>query len=150
MNLMLTGPSLLGTYGHTHKRQRKLLNPVFSAAHMRNLTPVFHSISDKVCCPAASSTLDLVLIPLAWPFQLRIALETRLRDGPRELDILEWMGRTALELVGQGMMGYSFDPLVEEVHNDFAEALKAFMCAPSPSPFSFLLFLFFLACIRIH
>ena len=39
------------------------------------------------------------------------------------------MGRTALELVGQGMMGYSFDPLVEEVHNDFAEAVKSFVCA---------------------
>ena len=47
------------------------------------------------------------------------------------MDVLAWMGRTALELVGQGMMGYSFDPLVEEVHNDFAEALKAFMCALS-------------------
>ena len=47
------------------------------------------------------------------------------------------MGRTALELVGQGMMGYSFDPLVEEVHNDFAEALKAFMyvsCRPHRPP----------------
>ena len=35
------------------------------------------------------------------------------------------MGRTALELVGQGMMGYSFDPLVEDVHNDLAEAVKS-------------------------
>ena len=68
------------------------------------------------------------------------------------------MGRTALELVGQGMMGYSFDPLVEEVHNDFAEALKAFMCAPSsslspprPRPRSlFSCFCFFFARIRIH
>ena len=42
------------------------------------------------------------------------------------------MGRTALELVGQGMMGYSFDPLVEEVHNDFAEAVKSFVCVSSP------------------
>ena len=38
------------------------------------------------------------------------------------------MGRTALELVGQGMMGYSFDPLTEEVRNDFAEAIKSFVC----------------------
>ena len=39
------------------------------------------------------------------------------------------MGRTALELVGQGMMGYSFDSLVDEVHNDSAEAIKAFVFA---------------------
>ena len=27
------------------------------------------------------------------------------------------------------MMGYSFDPLVDEVHNDFTEAIKAFVFA---------------------
>ena len=36
-----------------------------------------------------------------------------LRDGPAELDILTCMSRTALELVGQGGMGYSFDSLKE-------------------------------------
>ncbi|PIL30684.1 cytochrome P450 [Ganoderma sinense ZZ0214-1] len=30
-------------------------------------------------------------------------------------------------VAGKGMMGYSFDPLVEEVHNDFAEAVKSFV-----------------------
>ena len=61
-------------------------------------------------------------------FQLRTAIERQVKDGPKDLDVLAWMGRTALELVGQGMMGYSFDPLTEEVHNDFAEAVKSFMC----------------------
>ena len=56
------------------------------------------------------------------------------------------MGRTALELVGQGMMGYSFDPLVEEVHNDFAEALKAFMYVSYCDAPSFLFRIF----SRIH
>ncbi|TBU23345.1 hypothetical protein BD311DRAFT_810791 [Dichomitus squalens] len=35
------GPGLLGTYGAQHKKQRKMLNPAFSGAHMRNLTPLF-------------------------------------------------------------------------------------------------------------
>lgn len=35
------------------------------------------------------------------------------------------MSRTALELVGQGGLGYSFDPLVENAKNNFGEALKA-------------------------
>ncbi len=34
------------------------------------------------------------------------------------------MGRTALELIGQGGLGYSFDPLVHTVSNPFAEAVK--------------------------
>ncbi|KAF7794417.1 hypothetical protein EIP86_005551 [Pleurotus ostreatoroseus] len=44
-----------------------------------------------------------------------------------EIDMLSWMGRTALELVGQGGLGYSFDPLVANTHNDFGEAIKTFL-----------------------
>ncbi|KAI0754104.1 cytochrome P450 [Daedaleopsis nitida] len=102
---LLIGPGLLGTHGHTHKKQRKMLNPVFSVAHMRNLMPLFYSITDR----------------------LRAALETRVKDGPQEMDILMWMGRTALELIGQGGLGHSFDPLVEESSDSFAEAVKAFV-----------------------
>lgn len=47
-----------------------------------------------------------------------------MKDGPQEIDILHWMGRTALELIGQGGLGTSFDPLVEDVKNPFAEAIK--------------------------
>ena len=49
------------------------------------------------------------------------------RDEPKDVNILEWMGRTALELIGQGGLGYSFDPLVETGSNPFGDALKAFL-----------------------
>lgn len=35
------------------------------------------------------------------------------------------MGRTALELVGQGGLGHSFDPLVAECRDEYTEAVKA-------------------------
>lgn len=41
--------------------------------------------------------------------------------------MLKWMGRTALELIGQGGLGYSFDPLTEDIVNPAGEAIKAFM-----------------------
>ncbi|TBU29234.1 cytochrome P450 [Dichomitus squalens] len=104
-NTLLFGPGLLSTFGQKHRKQRKSLNPAFSAAHIRGLAPIFYRITGK----------------------LKVGLEARVINGLQEIDILAWMGRTALELVGQGMMGYSFDPLVEEVHNDFAEAVKAFV-----------------------
>lgn len=47
--------------------------------------------------------------------------------GSGEVDILSWMGRTALELVGQGGLGYSFDPLVANTQNSFGEAIKRFL-----------------------
>ncbi len=34
--------------GDQHKRQRKLVNPVFSVAQLKDLMPVFYRISDKV------------------------------------------------------------------------------------------------------
>ena len=53
-------------------------------------------------------------------------METRVRDGPKELDMLSWMGRTALELVGQGGLGHSFDPLTDDSQDEFTESIKAF------------------------
>lgn len=37
------------------------------------------------------------------------------------------MGRTALELVGRGGLGYSFDPLVAESKDVFTESVKSFV-----------------------
>ena len=42
------GPGLLSTEGRQHRRQRKMLNPVFSAAHLRHMNGLFHHITDKV------------------------------------------------------------------------------------------------------
>lgn len=52
----------------------------------------------------------------------------RLEDGLKDIDVLDWMGRTALELVGQGGLGYSFDPLVQDVKDEYGEAIKDFTC----------------------
>ncbi|KAJ3002739.1 hypothetical protein NUW54_g5682 [Trametes sanguinea] len=44
--------------------------------------------------------------------------------------MLNWMGRTALELIGQAGLGHSFDPLKEDVTPDvYAEAIKAYVPA---------------------
>ena len=132
---LLVGPGLLSAFGAEHRRQRKLLNPAFSAAHMRGLSPIFYGVAGKVSAVSLSRICLLPSYPFhqangsyVLAFQLRTALERQVKDGPKDIDVLEWMGRTALELVGQGMMGYSFDPLTEEVHNDFAEAVKSFVC----------------------
>ncbi|KAI0697096.1 cytochrome P450 [Cerioporus squamosus] len=102
-NQVMFGPGLIATVGSHHRKQRKMLNPVFSASHMRNLTPVFYEVTNKM----TSTIADL------------------LRNGPAELDVLTWMSRTALELVGQGGMGYSFDSLNEtpEQHGELLRDL---------------------------
>ncbi|KAJ3966774.1 cytochrome P450 [Lentinula raphanica] len=92
--LLVFGEGLSGSSGHRHRKQRKMLNPVFSAAHMREMIPTFFQVSH----------------------QLESALKNRLQKGPatQEVDILSWMGRTALEIMGQAGLGYSFDPLTDE------------------------------------
>ncbi|RPD54899.1 cytochrome P450 [Lentinus tigrinus ALCF2SS1-7] len=106
-NRLFFGPGLLGTLGEHHRRQRKLLNPAFSIAHMRRMIPIFNVVGHK----------------------LVEAIEGRVRDKSAavELDMLSWMGRTALELIGQAGLGYSFDPLVDDTPADqVGHAIKAF------------------------
>ncbi|KAI0648492.1 cytochrome P450 [Trametes meyenii] len=98
------GPGLLSTVGHQHRRQRKILNPLFSAKHLREMTPIFNDIIGR----------------------LQEALTSRVKQGTQEIDVLGWMGRTALELIGQGGLGHSFDPLTRDVADEFADAVKAY------------------------
>ena len=54
LNILL-GPGLLTTDGLQHRRQRKMLNPVFALGYMRNMAPLFYNIKSKVssdrCAP---------------------------------------------------------------------------------------------------
>ncbi|KAG6907129.1 hypothetical protein DXG01_010433 [Tephrocybe rancida] len=59
--------------------------------------------------------------------RLQKALTIKLASGAQEIDILHWMGRTALQLIGQSGLGDSFDPLVEGAKpHPFSDAVKAF------------------------
>ncbi|KIJ60897.1 hypothetical protein HYDPIDRAFT_42968 [Hydnomerulius pinastri MD-312] len=91
--------------GDHHRKQRKMLNPVFSINHMRYMVPIFKEIVAN----------------------LRDAIEVQVKDGPREIDMLEWFTRTALELVGQSGLGYSFDSLKEGSVNSYSNAVKDLM-----------------------
>ncbi|KAE9403504.1 cytochrome P450 [Gymnopus androsaceus JB14] len=94
MDQLIFGNGLLGTHGRHHRKQRKMLSPVFSAAHMRDMIPTFFEVSSK----------------------LEKALKNRLQSCPQiqDIDILSWMSRTALELIGEAGLGYSFDPLTND------------------------------------
>ncbi|KAI0641513.1 cytochrome P450 [Trametes meyenii] len=107
MNLLTLGPGLLSTTGEQHRRQRKVLNPAFNVNHMRNMIPIFHEVVNR----------------------LQQALKAQVGDRPTEVNLSQWMGRTALELIGQAGLGCSFDPLVEERSDTLGDALKSFIPA---------------------
>lgn len=72
-----------------------------------------------LCTRKMSSDLRLL--------KLRTTLKTKMKDGSQEVDVLRWMSRTALELIGQSGMGYSFDDLVDEhATHPYPESMKKF------------------------
>ena len=117
------GLGLISTVGAQHRKQRKVLNPVFSMAHMRHMTPIFYSIGERV--RLASQHLDGP--SRSRVLQLVRSIEAQLQGGKKEVDMLNWMSRAALELIGQGGLGYSFDPLTEDRMDEFANAVKEFL-----------------------
>ncbi|KAG2151003.1 cytochrome P450 [Suillus bovinus] len=101
-NKVLFGDGLLSTLGEHHRKQRKMLNPVFSISHVRDMVPTFLEVTK---C-------------------LRDGIAAQVEHGPCEINMLEWLNRTALELVGQSGLGYSFDCLKEGYANPYSAAVK--------------------------
>ncbi|KAL1744127.1 cytochrome P450 [Schizophyllum fasciatum] len=105
-NSVIFGKSLLSTMGAHHKKQRKLMNPVFSTAHMRNMIPIFYEVANA----------------------LRATFEELTEKGPAEIDLLQWMGRTATELIGRSGLGYSFDSLARDApEHPYATSVKEYI-----------------------
>jgi len=82
-NRIVFGICLTGTVGDHHKKQRKMLNPVFSSANLRNMLPIFNEIT----------------------YKLRDAIALAIKDGPQEIDVLHWTTRVAVELIAQIGLG---------------------------------------------
>ncbi|PPQ76505.1 hypothetical protein CVT24_010878 [Panaeolus cyanescens] len=84
------GDQLASVWGEEHKKQRKLMNPVFTAAHVSRLSPLFHRIATE----------------------LRERLKVEVKSNPGStttLNILDRLTRTALELISQGGIGHTFN-----------------------------------------
>ncbi|KAG5635672.1 hypothetical protein H0H81_010449 [Sphagnurus paluster] len=62
-------------------------------------------------------------------------LKDKVAEGPQEVDVLHWMGRAALEMIGRSGFGYSFDTLVEgATPHPFIAAIKQYI--PTISSFA--------------
>ncbi|KAH6912732.1 cytochrome P450 [Coprinopsis sp. MPI-PUGE-AT-0042] len=114
-NHAMFGKGLLATLGDHHRKQRKMLNPVFSIAHLRDITPTFFGVARR----------------------LQETLLAKVTEQPSEIEMKRWLTRMALELIGQSGLGHSFDPLTEEsVGHPFALAAENF--APTLAKLVFL------------
>ncbi|KAF8558177.1 cytochrome P450 [Imleria badia] len=103
-NRLIFGLGLISTLGEQHRKQRKMLNPVFSLANMRDLLPIIQPIADELCA----------------------ILQSQLPSdhSVKEINILPWLSRGALEYVCQAALGHSFDALDLDKENEYLEAMR--------------------------
>ncbi|EPQ53107.1 cytochrome P450 [Gloeophyllum trabeum ATCC 11539] len=115
LNYLMWGEGVLSVHGQAHRKQRKMLNPVFSTKHLRNLVPIFHDVTKELCS----------------------VIESKVLRGETEIDMLDWMTRTALELIGRAGLGYSFNIMREGTVDEYGSAVKSLF----PTLFDFALLL---------
>ena len=106
-----TGPGLISTNGSEHRRQRKLLNPAFSDARIRRLETQMRDISHQL--------LNAILREIDGDAG---------KMGTRgcDLDMAEYLGRAALELVAQTGFGHTYHAL-EGAGDECVRAFKDFV-----------------------
>ncbi|KAG5640549.1 hypothetical protein DXG03_008123, partial [Asterophora parasitica] len=83
------GDGLASVYGEEHKKQRKLVDPIFTTTRISRLTPLFYNVTR----------------------QLQASLNAEIAEQPEghEIDILDRLVRTTLELIAQGGLGHTFN-----------------------------------------
>ncbi|TFK51292.1 cytochrome P450 [Heliocybe sulcata] len=103
LNYLLYGDGLSAAQGDEHRKQRKMLNPIFSPKHLRDLVPIFRDVA----------------------YQLRDAITGKIKNGAEEIDMMDWMTRTALELIGRAGLGYSFNIMEEGSVDEYGSAVRS-------------------------
>ncbi|EJD37738.1 cytochrome P450 [Auricularia subglabra TFB-10046 SS5] len=98
------GEGLLSTEGEQHRDQRRILNPAFGFSHIRDMTEIF---------------LDKSAL-------LREVLTNKCIDagGTARIDVLDWLSKATLDIIGKAGFDYEFDTLNENGAMD--ELAKAF------------------------
>ncbi|GJE85445.1 cytochrome P450 [Phanerochaete sordida] len=105
-NLLLFGEGLIGTLGEQHRKQRKMLNPVFSVSNLREILPIIHPIATE----------------MASVFTKQIPT-----DGtPTEIDVMPWLSRGAQEYISQACFGWTFNALDLNKRNTYSEAARRY------------------------
>ncbi|EKM59786.1 uncharacterized protein PHACADRAFT_115009 [Phanerochaete carnosa HHB-10118-sp] len=108
----VVGPGVLVTEDEQHKHQRRVMNPAFGPAQIRELTEIFTDKSNQMrdC----------------W-------LEEISKSGgvSARVDALSWLSRTTLDIIGRAGFGYDFEALNPgEKTNELNEAFTTLFAEP--------------------
>ncbi|SJL01582.1 uncharacterized protein ARMOST_04904 [Armillaria ostoyae] len=114
----LAGPGILVVSGPENRKQRRVMNPAFGTSQLREMTSVFVAKSIHLRDNLA-----------------RVAFET---DAGSPIDVLPWVSRMTLDIIGLAGFGYDFGASnAEAPQNELTKGLDA-VFRSKPSIFSFL------------
>ncbi|KAJ7778984.1 cytochrome P450 [Mycena metata] len=102
----IVGPGLLVAKGDAHKQQRKIMNPAFGAPQVRDLTEIFTATSIQL--------RDI------W------AAEATKNGGVARVEILSWLSKATLDIIGLAGFNYKINALGAENHDAPDELANAF------------------------
>ncbi|RXW20256.1 hypothetical protein EST38_g5603 [Candolleomyces aberdarensis] len=92
----ILGEGVLVVEGDEHKKQRRVMNPAFGAAQIRELTDIFVEKS--------------IELRNAWESEVRKQGED---SEPPTVDVLSWLSRMTLDVIGLAGFNYKFNALSE-------------------------------------
>ncbi|KAF8451154.1 cytochrome P450 [Boletus edulis BED1] len=103
----MLGKGILIVEGAQHRQQRRIMNPAFGPAQIRALTDIFLEKSVRLCDVLSS---EIAKNPAGTTTGARI-------------DIIPWLSRMALDVIGLAGFNYNFDALnANEKPNELNEA----------------------------
>ncbi|KAJ7599676.1 cytochrome P450 [Mycena floridula] len=109
------GNGILTAEGEDHRRQRRILNPSFSPASIRELAPVFYDAVYKLTA--------------SWDAEL----ESNSSDSEATIEVQHWMTSFAMDIIGLAGFSHNFGTL-EGKKPLIATALKGFGDSLDNSP----------------
>lgn len=111
----LVGPGVLVVEKDEHKRQRKIMNPAFSAGRIREYTQIF--------LEKAAQLRDI------WR-----AKSARQGHSTRRIDVLSWLSKMTLDVIGLAGFNYSINALTDQ-KSELNDAFDAMFNTESQSTF---------------
>ncbi|TFK96159.1 cytochrome P450 [Pterulicium gracile] len=100
---LVVGDGIVVAIGDAHSRQRKAMNPAFSASQLRTMLPVFQRSVDHLC--------------------RKLKVEAEKVKGESHINLSSLLARTTLDVIGRAALDYEFNAL-DEADGPFVKAFK--------------------------
>ena len=119
----IVGDGVLIAEGADHRRQRKMLNPSFSAAAVRDMAPIFY---DKAY-DLKAKMLHLIEDESIEASPTPVAPEDKVAGG-KKIDVSRYLALFTLDVIGSAGFDYEFGGLSQD-NNELADAYRTMFSA---------------------